>query len=417
MRISLERRSCSAHVSCAAVQSFLAGALALLLAACSTAMGPTPGPTGAITPPGGAPGQRAPVKIALLLPLGGMGETAAIAKSMKQAAEMALFEVNDPNVQLVTKDDGATAAGGRAAADAAIKEGAEIILGPLFSQAAAGAAPVARQAGVPILAFSNDTQVAGNGVYLMSFLAEEEVDRVVSFAGRQGKRRFAALIPDNAYGNVVELAFRKSVAAAGGTVVIVERYPQTANGMLGPAKRVVEAIKRADELLNPIDALFLPGSQDALPQIGPVIAYNGLNTSKVKLLGTGAWDFPSIGRDDAFVGGWYASPDPNAWRTFAERFARTFGNAPPRIASVAYDAVSLAIGLSSKPPGTRYTTANLTRPQGFSGVDGIVRFGEDGFSERGLAVLEVQKFGAAVADPAPSSFRPTKLSAAERTVR
>ncbi|HEX9881843.1 MAG TPA: penicillin-binding protein activator [Hyphomicrobium sp.] len=417
MRTSLERASGSAHASRAAVHGLLASVLAFLLAACSTAMGPTPVPTAAITPPAGAPGQRAPVKIALLLPLGGMGETAAIAKSMKQAAETALFEVNDPNVQIVTKDDGGTAAGGRAAADAAIKEGAEIILGPLFSQAAAGAAPVARQAGVPILAFSNDKQVAGNGIYLMTFLAEEEVDRVVSFAARQGKRRFAALIPDNAYGNVVEPAFRRAVHAAGGTVVIAERYPPAANGMLGPAKRVVEAIKRAKELLNPIDALFLPGGQEALPQIGPVIAYNGLDTSKVQLLGTGSWDFPSIGRDDAFVGGWYPSPDPNAWRAFAERFARTFGTTPPRIASIAYDAVGLAIGLSSNPPGARYTAANLSRPQGFAGVDGIVRFGENGLSQRGLAVLEVQKFGAAVADPAPSSFQPTKLSAAEQTVR
>ncbi len=167
-------------------------------------------------PQAARPGQRAPVKIALLLPLGGMGETAAVAKSMKQAAEMALFEVNDPNVQLVTKDDGGTAAGGRAAADAAIKEGAEIILGPLFSQAAAGAAPVARQAGVPILAFSNDTQ-GRRQRRLPDELPRRarRSNRVVSFAARQGKRRFAALIPDNAYGNVVEPAFRRAVAAGG----------------------------------------------------------------------------------------------------------------------------------------------------------------------------------------------------------
>ena len=137
----------------------------------------------------------------------------------------------------------------------------------------------------------------------------------------------------------------------------------------------------------------------------------------MKLLGTGAWDFPSIGRDDAFVGGWYPSPDPTAWRAFAERFAKTFGNAPPRIASVAYDAVGMAISLASNPPGAAlHDRPNLTRPQGFSGVDGIVRFSDSGLSERGLAVLEVQKFGSAVVDPAPSSFQPTKLSAVEHTV-
>lgn len=416
MRTSLERAKSSGRV-------WRAGALAMLaaaLAACSTGMGPAEAPSAALVPPAGTPGQqaaRAPVKIAILLPLGGMGETAAVAKSMKQGAEMALFELNDPGVQLITKDDGGTAAGARAAADAAIKEGAEVIVGPLLSQSVTGVAPVARQAGVPVLAFSNDTTVAGQGVYLMSFLAEQEVERIVSFAAAQGKRRFAALIPDDAYGNVVELAFRRTVQTNGGMVAIVERYPPTANGMLGPAKRVVEAIKNADEQQAPVDALLLPGGQEALPQIGPVIAYSGLDTTKVKLLGTSAWDFPAISRDAAFVGGWYPSSDPVAWRSFAERFAKTFGTAPPRIASVAYDAVGVAIGLSANPPGARFTQANMTRHNGFSGVDGIVRFSQNGLSERGLAVLEVQKFGSAVVDAAPGSFQPTKLSSAEQTLR
>jgi ABC-type branched-subunit amino acid transport system substrate-binding protein len=393
----------------------LLGGAALLVTACSTGMGPTTGPTASITPQDAA--QRAPVKIALLLPLGGMGETAVIAKSMKQAAELALFELNDPSVQIITKDDGGTAVGARAAADAAVKDGAEIILGPLLSKTVEGAAPPARKANVPILAFSNDTQVAGDGVYLMSFLAEEEVERIVSYASSQGKRRYAALIPDNAYGSAVETAFRRAVNRAGGTVPIVERYPPGANGMLGPAKRLVEAIKTGDDELAPVDALFLPGGQEALPQIGPVIAYSGLDPKKIQLLGTGAWDFPSIGRDDAFVGGWYPSPDPAAWRVFSEKFAKTFGSTPPRIAGLAYDAVRLAISLSSNPPGTRFTVENLTRPHGFNGVDGIVRFDAKGLSHRGLAVLEVQKFGSAVIDSAPSSFAPTQLSATEQTVR
>jgi branched-chain amino acid transport system substrate-binding protein len=378
-------------------------------------MGPVPTPTAQIAAPPSTAPARPPVKIALLLPLGGMGETAAIAKSMKQAAEMALFEVNDPYVQLITKDDGGTTAGARTAADAAVKEGAEIILGPLFSQSVAGAAPVARAAKVPIVAFSNDTQIAGKGVYLMSFLAEEEVNRIVGFAALQGKKRFAALVPDNAYGNVIEPAFRRAVERAGGTVAIVERYPPAANGMLGPTKRLVETIKRNDEEMTPVDALFLPGGQDALAQIGPVIAYSGLDTRKLKLLGTGAWDFPSIGRDEAFIGGWYPSPDPATWRVFAERFGKAFGNAPPRIASLTYDAVGMAISLSSNPPGTRFAEAELMRPNGFSGVDGIVRFNENGLSEHSLAVLEVQKFGSAVVDAAPSSFQ-TKMSAVERSV-
>jgi ABC-type branched-subunit amino acid transport system substrate-binding protein len=288
----------------------------------------------------GQPAARVPVKIALLLPLGGMGETAAIAKGMKQGAEMALFEVNDPGAAHHQGRRG-TAAGvprrrrGHQGRRRGHRRAAAL-------QSVTGVAPVARQVGVPVPAFSNDTQVAGHGVYLMSFLADQEVERIVSFAAAQGKRRFAALIPDNAYGNVVEPAFRRAVQRNGGVVAIVERYPPTANGMLGPAKRVVEAIKNGEELLAPVDALFLPGGQEALPQIGPVIAYSG-PTPPRSSCGTSAWDFGDQPRR-GFIGGWYPSPDPMAWRTFAERFAKTFGNAPPRIASVAYDAVGVAIG-------------------------------------------------------------------------
>ncbi len=399
------------------LRSALALALAATLGAgCATNLGPSLS-TAAIEP--GAAKPAAPteaksqgVKIAMLLPLGGYDQAAVVAKAMKQAGEMALFELDNPAVQLIVKDDKGSAEGARAAADEAIKDGAEIILGPLFSKAVSGAASAARPANVPVLAFSNDQMAAGNGVYLMSFLAEAEVDRVVTFAASHGKKRFAALIPDDPYGRVVEPAFRMAVARAGGSVVALQTYPVTANGMLEPARKVFEVIKGAEDGA-PIDALFLPGGQEVLPQIGPLIAYSGIDTQKIKLIGTGAWDFPNIGRDDAFVGGWYPGPDPMGWRSFSERFAKTFGSAPPRIASLAYDAVTLAVTLASNPQGARYTAANLTRPSGFNGADGPVRFNARGLAERGLAVLEVQKFGAVVADPAPSQLGAQPAPAAQ----
>lgn len=404
---------------CRSLPFLAAASLAALAAAgCATNLG-NQTTTSAIDTTGVPPAAEArkqPVKIALLLPLGGFDQTAVVAKAMKQAGEMALFELDSSAVQLVVKDDKGSSDGAKAAAAEAIRDGAEVILGPLFSKAVAGAAEAARPASVPVISFSNDAKAAGNGVYLMSFLAEAEVDRVVAFAASRGKRRFAALIPDDAYGSVVEPAFRAAVARAGGSVVVLQRYPTTANGMLEPARKVVDVIKGGEEQGAAIDALFLPGGQDVLPQIGPLIAYSGIDSQKVKLLGTGAWDFPNIGRDDAFVGGWYAGPDPTGWRSFSERFAKTFGYAPPRIATLTYDAVALAVGLSSSPSGQRYTAANLTRPSGFSGADGAVRFTPGGLSERGLAVLEVQKFGTNVADPAPSMMGNTQLSGTPRHV-
>lgn len=341
-----------------------------------------------------------PVKIAMLLPLAGLDQNAGMAKALKQAGEMALFERNNPAVQLIVKDDKGTAAGARVATEDAIREGAQIIIGPLYARAVEGAAPVARAANVPMLAFSNDIRTAGNGVFLMSFLVEPEVERIIAFAAAQGRKRFAALIPNSDYGRAVEPVFRRAVAQAGGTIEILNFYPPSANGLLAPAKDVFAAMKTAEQAGAPVDALFLPGGSDVLPHLGPLIAYSGIDIKQVKLLGTGAWDYPSIGRDDAFVGGWYPSPDPAGWRGFSERFARTFGSSPPRVASLAFDAVSAAIDMAESQD--RFTPGNITRATGFASIDGTVRFLPTGLPERGLAVLEVQKFGASIADPMPA---------------
>jgi branched-chain amino acid transport system substrate-binding protein len=357
------------------------------------------------------PGNERVAKVALLLPLSASGQTAAIAKGMKQAGELALFDAGGSTIQLIVKDDLGTPEGAAAAADGAVKEGAEIIIGPLFAASVKAVAPVAQRSNIPVVAFSNDAQVAGRGVYLLSFLVTQDINRIVAYSVSQGRKRFAALLPDDGYGRMVGEAFRQAVTANGGSVKGLEVYPAQANGMLEPARKLVEAIKAADEDGEPVEALFIPGGADTLASLGPLISYAGMDTTRVKLIGTGAWDYPGIGRESSFVGGWFPAPEPRGWQEFAERFGKTFGMAPPRIATLAYDAVTMAVQLSANAPGARFTAANLTRNAGFNGADGPVRLRGDGTADRGLAILEVQKLGSSLRDPTPASFVPAKISA------
>jgi hypothetical protein len=181
--------------------------------------------------------------------------------------------------------------------------------------------------------------------------------------------------------------------------------------MVEPVQRIVATMRQAEEAQQPIDALFVPGGIETLPNLGPLLSYANLDTDRVKLLGAGGWDYPSIGREAPFVGGWYCSADPRGWRAFAERFAKTFGTSPPRLASMAYDAAAIAISLANNSPAQRFTAANLTRPNGFSGVDGPVRLLPNGLAERGLAILEVQKFGSRVVDSVSSGFATSQQAA------
>jgi ABC-type branched-subunit amino acid transport system substrate-binding protein len=395
----------------------LTAAACVMVAGCSTAGLDQPITTGTIAP---QPAEQAVglvrkeekvIRIALLLPLGAAGQTSLIAKGMKQAGEMALFDQNDAQFQLIAIDDKGTPEGAHAAAEQAKAEGADLILGPLFAASVGPAADVARLANIPVIAFTNDRQVAGRGVYLVSYLPDDEVDRIVTYAVSQGKKRFAALIPDDAFGAAVEAAFKAAVARNGGQIAGLERYALQANGMLEPVRRLAERMRFADGEGDPVDALFLPGAGETLINLGPLFAYANLPMANVKVLGTNGMDHPGLGKDKFYHGAWFAGADPKSWQDFSARFAKTFGSAPPRIATLSYDAVTIGATLAREPMATRYTAANLTRTGGFPAVDGTLRLTAAGLPTRGLAVLEVQDLGVMMIDQAAAPAVGTRQSA------
>jgi ABC-type branched-subunit amino acid transport system substrate-binding protein len=357
---------------------------------------PTSPPQGAQAPPGATIG-TGEVRAGLILPLSAGGNAGVAGQSMRNAAEMAIAEFNSPNLQLLVKDDGGTAEAARLAAQQSLDEGAEIILGPLFAQSVSVVGQVARPRNIPVIAFSTDANVASAGVYLLSFLPESDVDRIVQYAASTGKRSYAALIPDNAYGTVVEAAFKQAVARRNGQLVALERYPHDKAGMAGPARNVAQAAVRAD-------ALFIPDGGDAVPDIVQVLAANGVNLKKIQLLGTGLWDDPRISSNPMLDGGWYAAPDGAGYRGFADRYRTRYKQEPGRTATLAYDAVALIAALVKTQGTQRFSAAVLTNPSGFTGIDGLFRFRTDGTNERGLAVLRVTSSGAQIISPPPRSF-------------
>ena len=174
-------------------------------------------------------------------------------------------------------------------------------------------------------------------------------------------------------------------------------------------RRPDDVAERGELHREPVDALFVPGGPETLPNLGPLLHYANIDTTRIKVLGSSGWDYPNIGREGVFIDGWFPAPDPRGWREFSERFAKTFGSSPPRLASMAYDAVTIAIKLSGQPAGTRFSAESLTRATGFNGVDGPFRLSQNGVAERGLAVLQVQNIGTQLVDP-PVPFRTTASS-------
>jgi len=380
--------------------------------------------------PGPAVAQGAP-RVALLLPLS--GNYAALGTSMNRAAEMALFDVAGKDFTLMPLDTGGTPEGAQRAAAKAIADGAQLILGPLFATEVTAIRDQARSAHVNVVAFSTDASVAGNGVYLMGFLPRQQVERVVNYAISQGIKRFAVLAPESPYGQAVA-ADLQQIASAGGAQVTksafygggeqditktirdfadYDRRHAAALALRAPyegktdaeSKRQMARLKKIDTVGDvDYDAVLIPEGGLRLILVGSLLPFFDVDPDKVHFLGTGQWDDPTVWREPTLRGSWFAAAPPSARAKFIGRYKDAYNETPPRIATLAYDAVALAAVLARNQSGPDFTAGALTTPNGFVGLDGIFRFRNEGLIERGLAVLEVEPREPKVVSPSPDSF-------------
>lgn len=381
---------------------------ALLLAACNPLAGPgVPGAqdarlaapigrveVGALTDGSEQIGNGA-TRIALIVPLSQASGPSQVGASLRNAAKLAYAESGTNDVTILVKDDHSTPAGAAQATQAALSEGAEIVIGPVFAGSVREAARVARGGGKPVIAFSTDSSVAGHGVYLLSFQVESYVNRIVGYAAERGKKSVAVLAPEGDYGNVALAQFQQSAAEHDLRVLTIERYKP---GALQPS---VQRIAAASEQ---IDALFIPEQAEAMAAVSRELLAAGLDLKRIQILGTGLWNDARVLKLPALQGAWFVAPENTGFNALAQRYRAKFNADPARIATLAYDAVSLAIALSRSQGSQRYSESVLTNPSGFNGADGVFRFKADGSNERGLSVLEISNGAAKVLAPAPRSF-------------
>jgi ABC-type branched-subunit amino acid transport system substrate-binding protein len=381
---------------------------ALLLAACSerpqtsTPLPPPPKPAG---PQAGSPTTASgKARIALLLPLS--GRSAAIGRSMQQAAEMALFDSGGRDIALASYDSGETADAAVQAYNKARQDGCALVLGPLFGPSASALAPLVRQGGANVIAFSNDEKAAQPGVWVMGIAAPPQVRRVVDYAVSQGIKRFAVFAPSTVYGNQMTSALQEAAAQRGATVVGTEMFDPQSLDMTAAAKRLVADTTAGGSSDGKV-AVLVPVAPPQLSATLASLSAAGIDSSKVQLIGTGVWDVAGIGAQPALRGAWYAAPDPSKRADFERRFIATYGNPPSRLATLSYDAVELAAQLAHLKPGGDFSAEAIATPAGWAGVDGVFRLLPDGRSERALAVIEIQGDRSTVISPAPTSFRST----------
>lgn len=385
--------------------------LILALAGCAQeTTGPVyeqPPPVAVVEP---EPVPTGPVKIALLLPLS--GQAASVGQDMLEAAEIALFDVGETDMTLLPRDTGGTPAGATAAAEDAIAAGAELILGPLFSSSTAAVAAVAREHEIKVVSFSNDTAVAGGDVWVLGFRPEEQVARVVAFAQEQGHLRIGALAPDDAYGRRAINGFTEALKGSpvGQSGPAYAYYP--------PDEREVARVVReftgyreppegsppgTSGNTRSLDAILIADGGARLRSIAALLAFYDVDLRATRPLGTMLWeDDPRLLFEETLQGGWYAGLSPEGERNFQAKFERTFQRKPATLAGLAYDATALAAVVAAS--DRKFPREVLIDASGFIGRAGIFRLRDDGTTDHGLAVLEIDNGTAIVVQPAPETF-------------
>ena len=366
---------------------------AALLSACVPADGPSTGP---------AQGSGGSVQVALLIPSGsGQAQDELFGSNLENAARLAISDLSGVRIDLRVYRTGGSPAKASALARQAVDEGAQVILGPFYSEEANAAGVAVASSGVNVLTFSNNAAIAGGNVFVLGQTFDNTARRLAAYAVKNGKSRILIVHDRNVAGEVGKAAIERGVAAAGGSIVGVTSYEFSQNGIVQAATGIVGTAKSSGAT-----ALFLTAdTAGALPLLTQLLGDNGIDRATTQFIGLTRWDIPPATLALPGVqGGWFALPDPGLQAQFQSRYQAAYGSAPAAVAGLAYDGIAAIGALARTSKGAPISREALTQPAGFAGVSGVFRFLPDGTNQRGLAVATIRGNQVVVIDPAPRSF-------------
>lgn len=372
------------------------GVTALFLAACD---GSFSGPTADVDP-------TQPVIVAMMVPYGsGQVSNDELASNLVNAAKMAQRDLQGVVVDLRVYHTGGNAERAGIEAARAIEEGAQIIIGPLFSTATSSVSAVAAQKGINVLSFSNNAAIAGGNVYIMGLTFDDVATRLFGYSARSGMANVGVVYPEGVEGEAGLAAAQSAARKVGANLAGSASYPLNMQGLSEAAPLVAETMKA-----NAVQAiLFTDTPTRGLPFITAALGSEGVTRRNTQFMGLARWDSsPDLLQQPSLQGGLFAIPDPDLTALFNQRYLEAYGTEPHNLAAIAYDAVAVVGALinSAATQGVTdtFSTERLTNPAGFVGVNGVFRFTPDGKNERGLAILKVDSGDAVVIEAAPRNF-------------
>ena len=379
---------------CGRVTAVAAGSALALMAGCTSTSGPTGVSDGPMIDP------TKPVQVALLIPKS-YEETASIATSLEQAAQMAIADLGGIRIDLRVFDTAGNPEQAALVARQAVQEGAKIILGPLLAENAKAVGAAVADSGVNVLSFSNNASIAGNNVFVLGPTFNNTANRLVSYAASQGRTKAVIVHPRTLEGELGKAALENAAQSTPLEIVAIEAFEFSQKGVVDSVARIKDSV-----LETQADTLFLTSNTArALPLLVQLLPEAGINPQDVQYIGLSRWDIPrQILELPGVQNGWFTSPSRQVSASFKTRFTKGYGSPPHQLAGLAYDGLAAIGALVRTGQKNAVTKTALTQASGFQGVSGVFRFLADGTNERALAIAKIERKKVVLIDAAPVSF-------------
>ena len=353
------------------------------------------------------------LRAAVLLPLSGPAQKIGV--DIRRGAELAIFTLDNPNIDLTFHDTSQDVAG---AVTAAIEQKADLIIGPLFSENARKARPLAAMANMPILTFSNDSTVAGQGVWLIGQTPEKDIETVLTKALSEIKPideaaralpNLVIIAQDNDYGTRITqsaISLLRNQGGATADLLVIN------DDVLMDEKSLRQSIKNLTGWLPPsstgerklpkYDMVLLAGHDAFSLRVAPVLSWYDLDPEQVLFIGPSSWNNAAILQEPSLKNGWFADVPQDNQNRFQQIWKDHFNEPASKPAILAFDAIALASTLDHD--DSQMMIANLTQDQGFSGFSGMFRFHQDGTNTRLLEIRQINDQDTGVVFPAARRF-------------
>ena len=332
-------------------------------------------------------------KIGLLVPL--TGSFSYLGNTISGGSELAFFKMRNPNIELLYFD---TAGGEQAvnAANEAISNNVDVVIGPLFSDSVSAVKPLLKASNIPVLSFSNNIDVAEPGVWVLGYLPEQQISQLVDFAVARGKQNFGILSANSQLGKKITNAAINQLADYGlsaRTVFELDNISQMEQEEL--LSQIKTFAKYVDTSKDPLtlpppayDTVIIAGDTDFILQVAPILSYYDLGPDRALFMGIDKWNQPKMLNEPSLQNAILTLPKRPAEEKFNNVWQSEFTFESNDLAKISFDASALVIATAVDNAPIPLVDDLATQP-GFIGFSGQFKMSESGLTERVFEIMEI----------------------------